>query len=624
MVEESTTNEVKKKRRRGSKARLLEEEQKLKKSDDIHIVQKKEKVTSDDRSDIKPDEAGKNNAQDSSRKILEPRKGDGQNSKKRKRNKNKKKTPQKGEVGFMTPTQLRNARKRRKKKADKESSLQLQSEAEQQTKTIESDNLMIPESKATPSLVNKSLQKGQDGQKKKKKVDMSRLDPSLKYINNPKSTPIIHRAKEYFQTSHNKEFPIILGTSKHWRAVSKLAVRYSSTQDTKQDKKVVIGLFAPKSHTILSVSKNEAHHPSINSAILSLEKIVENTEGVVPYDEKTGLGNLRFVQIQVEQSTLKSQVTLIWKSNQAEKEVEKEILKKFTDSIIKIGTKNNGKKKKKEKRQSDFNLHSLFVHQNNSWKHSNAIFDISKNASWENLYGPDTVEESLSLSNNKESESYYPPPYSVSLQFSPNVFRQANLNAFTNIVISIRKRIIQFNATRNNNGEDSSSLPSLLELYGGVGTIGLHLVDLISRYRCSDENPHNPPCFHKALESIQMDSLLSSPSHLKEKCQYVPKNAEDMMRDRSISSSKSRNSPDIIIVDPPRKGLEDSVVHKLLDLAGQTTDKLLVYVSCGFDAFQRNCDSLCEKWQLEHVEGHVLFPGSDAIETLAFFVPKSS
>ena len=55
------------------------------------------------------------------------------------------------------------------------------------------------------------------------------------------------------------------------------------------------------------------------------------------------------------------------------------------------------------------------------------------------------------------------------------------------------------------------------------------------------------------------------------------------------------------------------------------TPKLLTYISCGFDAFQRDADALLDsgKWRIYHAEGHLLFPGSDAIETLAFFARTS-
>ena len=47
----------------------------------------------------------------------------------------------------------------------------------------------------------------------------------------------------------------------------------------------------------------------------------------------------------------------------------------------------------------------------------------------------------------------------------------------------------------------------------------------------------------------------------------------------------------------------------------------LVYLSCGFAAFQRDCDALVKsgEWRLTHAEGFNFFPGSDHVETLAVF-----
>ena len=47
----------------------------------------------------------------------------------------------------------------------------------------------------------------------------------------------------------------------------------------------------------------------------------------------------------------------------------------------------------------------------------------------------------------------------------------------------------------------------------------------------------------------------------------------------------------------------------------------LIYVSCDFDAFERDREVLEKEggWKVERVEGHVLFPGADAVETVAVF-----
>ena len=86
---------------------------------------------------------------------------------------------------------------------------------------------------------------------------------------------------------------------------------------------------------------------------------------------------------------------------------------------------------------------------------------------------------------------------------------------------------------------------------------------------------------------------------------------------------------DWIVVDPPRKGLDETVVSALCQSHNHhqehSQQQVLVYVSCGFKAFVRDFEKLTgasnsRPWRLHQAEGHILFPGSDAIETLAFFI----
>ena len=100
---------------------------------------------------------------------------------------------------------------------------------------------------------------------------------------------------------------------------------------------------------------------------------------------------------------------------------------------------------------------------------------------------------------------------------------------------------------------------------------------------------------------------------------------------------------DVLIVDPPRKGLEQEVLDELCKdinpnqdsvesaavlatpdhLANWVNDvKHLIYVSCGFEALTRDAERLLTSnagWRLESATGYVLFPGSDHVETLCCF-----
>lgn len=100
---------------------------------------------------------------------------------------------------------------------------------------------------------------------------------------------------------------------------------------------------------------------------------------------------------------------------------------------------------------------------------------------------------------------------------------------------------------------------------------------------------------------------------------------------------------DVIIVDPPRKGLEKEVLDELCKKVNPNQDyaesaslltaqdhranwvndaKYLIYVSCGFDALARDAERLLTSnagWRLESATGYLLFPGSDHVETLCCF-----
>jgi hypothetical protein len=257
------------------------------------------------------------------------------------------------------------------------------------------------------------------------------------------------------------------------------------------------------------------------------------------------------------------------------------------------------------------NLHSLWINYNHTWTHSNAIFAFDS-ACWQHVHGPRALIEYLKFDHSFPS----PLPFTIPLHFPPNVFRQANLDAFTYIVGRIRERMIRSFVDKNTTSDNISqhdvttTTTSVVELYGGVGTIGLHITDLISSLVCSDENPNNAQSFYDTVHAL--------PPDIQSQCVYLQKNAATMIMSELTLLRKCQ----VLIVDPPRKGLDVEVLNYLCK-DGWRNILLVVYVSCGFQAFKRDCDALlkCGKWKVDFAEGYLLFPGSDALETLAFFVP---
>lgn len=404
----------------------------------------------------------------------------------------------------------------------------------------------------------------------------------MRYLAEPLNAPIVRRASQFFidHPPAKNDFHIYVGPTTNWRTVAKLAVRKSSGC-------LRIGLFARGTHDLLEIPQCQAHHRKINSAVQIIQKQCRRLH-IVPYCESTGVGCLKYAMINVERSTGRQQVTLVWNETDDSEANSSPLLRKLCKALIQVS---------KNKDQEGLEMHSLWVHYNRNTKYDNSIVDRA--GRWEQEYGEnDTVIERLSIDADH---------LNVPLYFPPQVFRQANIDAFSKIIVAIRAWI------GNRLLAEDIRMRRVLELYGGVGTIGLHLIDIVGEsFVSSDENPHNKSCFERSVATLHVEP----PSLRCDNICYEAKNAAAMVAEETSELLRA----DLVVVDPPRKGLDEEVLDAFCDRRQCPMLHSLVYVSCGFDAFCRDFAKLSGAgWKLDHAEGHLLFPGSDAIETVAFF-----
>jgi 23S rRNA (uracil1939-C5)-methyltransferase len=76
--------------------------------------------------------------------------------------------------------------------------------------------------------------------------------------------------------------------------------------------------------------------------------------------------------------------------------------------------------------------------------------------------------------------------------------------------------------------------------------------------------------------------------------------------------------PDVIITDPPRAGMHEKLVNKLLEIAAPT----IVYVSCNSATQARDIALLAEKYTVEKVQPVDMFPHTHHIECVALLKLK--
>lgn len=161
------------------------------------------------------------------------------------------------------------------------------------------------------------------------------------------------------------------------------------------------------------------------------------------------------------------------------------------------------------------------------------------------------------------------------IAFHPASFSQAHLSLFDKLLERIESWVPP--ETR------------LLEIYAGAGAIALHLAPRLASAILVEENPYS---------HLSYQASGSNPSF-----QYHLGDARE-----AISYF---DEADLILVDPPRKGLDPHLLAALKE----TNDKRLIYISCSFDSFERDAKELLGSgWKLQDAAGYWLFPGADHIE----------
>lgn len=171
--------------------------------------------------------------------------------------------------------------------------------------------------------------------------------------------------------------------------------------------------------------------------------------------------------------------------------------------------------------------------------------------------------------------------------FHPASFAQSNPEMFELLLNSIYKEI--------------PPNSKVVEYYAGVGVIGLKIVSKCQSVVCSEIIPQAEICFLEAQKQLSPD--------LSEKISFRMGPSENEL---ALMDDK-----DLCIVDPPRKGLTATLLKAI---AENKNLKKLIYVSCGWKGFQRDCDYLLQnEWQIEKIEAYLFFPGSNQLEILAIF-----
>ncbi|MCE5294315.1 MAG: hypothetical protein LLF94_06845 [Chlamydiales bacterium] len=216
-------------------------------------------------------------------------------------------------------------------------------------------------------------------------------------------------------------------------------------------------------------------------------------------------------------------------------------------------------------------FHSIWFNSNN--KPQNTIFGKF----WQKIIGPDVIWENIA---------------GLDIAIGPSHFGQANLQMYERLILDLQKHVM------------SDSI--ICELYSGIGVIGLSLAKQSKEVRLVELEPTSKMYFTLAADRLDYDT--------KKKLYFIIGKAE--------TSPALVEGADVLIVDPPRKGLGIELTQKLL----ATKDlKEIAYISCEWKSLERDLDYIKAhhpEWKVSWASSYLFFPGTNQIETLVILTPS--
>ncbi|GAV64284.1 Cons_hypoth95 domain-containing protein [Cephalotus follicularis] len=419
---------------------------------------------------------------------------------------------------------------------------------------------------------------------------------------------IVEEATDFFKTVGVSDFTFDSCRLWGWRCRAKLAVRGSSIYP-------LIGLYQEGTHNVVDIPECKAHHPNINAAVQLLRQGIMELN-VEPHNEDRGTGDLRYVQMAVTTYNTslpaserykhgKVQVALVWNSRNENSPSSDKL-----NALASFLWRNGGP------RGNIHLIHSVWANFQTST--NNIIFGNR----WRHLVGERDFWEHVG---------------GIDISLDPSSFGQANTRAFDILLRNLHKHV-PYGA-------------SVADLYAGAGVIGLSLA--ASRkcrsVKCVEVNKESKLSFEKTVERLPMSVDCSISWH---------------HADTSVEPLSWLIGSDVVVVDPPRKGLDTSLLHALQSISSsqkklqllsesslskvneekrpwvlrareasvqigskttseysQSLPQTLIYISCGWESFKEDCKSLLsgKAWHLERAQGFNFFPGTQSIEVLAVF-----
>lgn len=148
-------------------------------------------------------------------------------------------------------------------------------------------------------------------------------------------------------------------------------------------------------------------------------------------------------------------------------------------------------------------------------------------------------------------------------------------------------------------GADITKSDIVFDLYCGIGTISLFM----SKYA---KKVYGIEIVEEAVEAAKENARINNVKNTEFISGDVEKVLTDLIDNRKVI-------PDIVMVDPPRKGLDDISVNNILKI----TPKKVIYISCNPATLMRDLAKLEDKYVIDSIKPVDMFPFTSHVEVVS-------
>ena len=145
----------------------------------------------------------------------------------------------------------------------------------------------------------------------------------------------------------------------------------------------------------------------------------------------------------------------------------------------------------------------------------------------------------------------------------------------------------------------------VFDLYCGIGTISIFMAKYAKKV-------YGIEIINQAINDAKENAKINDINNIEFICGDTEKVVDDLINNKKII-------PNVVMVDPPRKGLDDNTINNILKIR----PKKFIYISCNPATLVRDLSKLEEIYQIKQIQPVDMFPYTSHIETVTVLTLKN-